>query len=83
MVPITDPATLAALDRQRRQARDYGAAARITGGAKVRRTPTASQVLRLCHQLTAKERLQVMTQLAGELSADQQAVLLRRCGMVS
>jgi hypothetical protein len=69
--PITEAAEQAALDEQRRRLRDED-----QGDAP--RSKAAARVLSLCRQLSAKERLALLTQLASQVSSDRQLELLER-----
>jgi hypothetical protein len=78
LTPITDPDEQAALDERLGQTKNTGAPVRTRGSINTRRTVTASQVLELWRQLPLQKKFLVLTQLADNLSPDQQLALVQR-----
>ncbi len=74
--PIDDPAEQAALDARLKQSEANAAVAGVESNASSRLT--ASMVLELCRQLSAKARFAVASELSTQLSVEQRIDLLQR-----
>jgi len=75
---ITDPAEQAALDEQRRRARQNGELFSTENQSAALQTVTASPLLGLARQLPTAERASLLARLGAELSEEQQIELLAR-----
>ena len=73
--PINDPAERAALDEQRRRARQESDTVPETGTTQ---PVMASRLLELSRQLPAEERSALLARLGAALPAEQQCELLAR-----
>lgn len=74
--PIDDPAERAALDARLKQSEETAAAVGV--GSNPSSRLTASVVLELCRQLSAKARFAVASELSIQLSLEQRIDLLHR-----
>lgn len=74
--PIDDPAEQAALDARLKQSEETAASVGVESNPSSRLT--ASVVLELCRQLSAKARFAVASELSYQLSVEQRIDLLQR-----
>jgi hypothetical protein len=74
--PITDPAELAALDEQRRRARENGEVGATESASAAPQSGIAARVVDLWRQLSPAERGSLLARLGGELPTEQQMELL-------
>jgi hypothetical protein len=74
--PITDPAEQAALDVQRRRARDNGLLLPTEDGTATPPPAAASRLLELSRRLPAEQRVALLARVSAALPVEQQFMIL-------
>jgi hypothetical protein len=77
-VPITDPSEIAELEARIKRYEESEAAARTRGSTGVLKKVSATELLELAGQLSARSRFQLVTGLAAQMSAKERAALIKQ-----
>jgi hypothetical protein len=77
-VPITDPAEIAELEARIKRYEDGERSARIRSSAWASKKITVAELLELASQLSARSRVQLVTGLSAQMSAKEQAALIKQ-----